>query len=320
MEQIAGQFSPGRTPSSSWTVGARVAGGPAAQELLDDRRARRQRHPRRPAAPARPRQMGRRPRQGRPARVRAGAPGRRPSRTGDGRDWRSEEGHPRRRPPAPVHRHRRADRERRGRRLPHLRLPPRTRRRRSRALPAQVLDERPGPLRPGRRPRRCRLRHQAAAHPTDDRAHPGRGICGRMGGRRRGLRRQPAPARRPGAAAARLHARGLQHPPRPHPGQRSARRPPDQEDPQAGLAEAVRRTRCEGPPLVRLGPGRHHGPRPGRPSAPVASSQPPYQRITYYRCAARQRQGVCDPAPGAVGDRQRRSVPFDTYMRRESSR
>ncbi|MFF9497269.1 IS701 family transposase [Streptomyces flaveolus] len=54
-----------------------------------------------------------------------------------------------------------------------------------------------------------------------------------------------------------LRARGLVHQPRSHPGRPAARRPPGQEDTAPRLAEAVRRTRREGPPLVRLGAGRH---------------------------------------------------------------
>ncbi|CAM5674800.1 hypothetical protein SCANM63S_05397 [Streptomyces canarius] len=124
-----------------------------------------------------------------------------------------------------------------------------------------------------------------------------------MGGRRRGLRRQPAPARRPGAAEIGLRARGV-HAPRPHPGRRSARRPPGQEDPQAGLAEAVRRTRCEGPPLVRLGPDRRHRPRPARPSAPVDPPQPPHRR-------ARLLPLLCTPPGAALHPREGRRKPLD---------
>lgn len=57
----------------------------------------------------------------------------------------------------------------------------------------------------------------------------------------------------------------------------AARRPPGQKDPAQGLAEAVRRTRREGPPLVRLGPGRDQHRSPGRASAPADPPQPCYR-------------------------------------------
>src|SRR5829696_1321872 len=66
---------PGGAETARPGVGARAAGRPAPQELLDDRRARRPGRPRRPAAPAGRRGLG--PRQGprRRPRLAAGAPG-----------------------------------------------------------------------------------------------------------------------------------------------------------------------------------------------------------------------------------------------------
>src|SRR5215218_2577775 len=80
--EAGGAAGPGRRPvrpggaeTARPGVGARAAGRPAPQELLDDRRARRPDQPRRPAAPAGRRGLG--PRQGprRRPRLAAGAPG-----------------------------------------------------------------------------------------------------------------------------------------------------------------------------------------------------------------------------------------------------
>ena len=66
------------------------------------------------------------------------------------------------------------------------------------AVPAAVLDRRPGPVRGGGRPRGHRVRHQArAGHRDDHRGVRRRGARG-VGRRRRGLRRRPDPARGPG--------------------------------------------------------------------------------------------------------------------------
>ena len=93
------------------------------------------------AAPAGPGQVGRRRGPGRPARLRRRAP-RRPDdavlvvdETGD-----LKKGTAHGRGAAPVHRHRRADRERPGRGLPGLRRPARARADRPGAVPPAVLD------------------------------------------------------------------------------------------------------------------------------------------------------------------------------------
>src|SRR4051794_40900890 len=80
-----------------------------------------------------------------------------------------------------VHRHRRADRERPGRRLSRLRQPAWARDDRPGAVSAQVVDRRPGPVRGRRRPGRGRLRDQAGAGPGADRTRPGRRGAGRVG-------------------------------------------------------------------------------------------------------------------------------------------
>lgn len=124
-----------------------------------------------------------------------------------------------------------------------------------------------------------------------------------MGGRRRGLWRQPAPARRPGAAAARLRARGLQHPPRPHPGRRTARRPPGQEDPKRAdrncPPDAVRRGTAG-----TTGPRSPSPPRPWPPSAPVDPPQPSHRRTRLLPL-------LCAPPGAAVHHRQGRRKPLD---------
>jgi hypothetical protein len=88
-----------------------------------------------------------------------------------------------RRSPAPVHRDGRADRERAGRGLPGLRGSAGVRMHRPGALPAPVLDRRPGPV-PGRgRARGHGVRDEAGPGPGDD--HPrGHGRdAGPVGGR-----------------------------------------------------------------------------------------------------------------------------------------
>src|SRR5215217_827326 len=108
-------------------AGSWAAGGPAPQELLDDRRARRPDHPRWPAAPAGWGGLGpgRRPR--RCPRLSGGAPRRGGRGAGGRRDRRPQERQPHRGGATPVHRHRRQDRQRPGRRLPGLRHPGRAR-------------------------------------------------------------------------------------------------------------------------------------------------------------------------------------------------
>jgi hypothetical protein len=97
--------------------------------------------------------------------------------------------------------HRRQDRQRPGRHLPDLRHPSRARADRPGAVPATKLDARPRPLPRRRRPRPGRLCDQAGVGHQN--AYPGIGRRGggRLGDRRRGLRRRPHAARRAGGPA-----------------------------------------------------------------------------------------------------------------------
>src|SRR5215216_1521732 len=84
-------------------AGSWAAGGPAPQELLDDRRARRPDHPRWPAAPAGWGGLGSRRRPRRCPRLSGGAPRRGGRGAGGRRDRRSQERQPHRRGATPVH-------------------------------------------------------------------------------------------------------------------------------------------------------------------------------------------------------------------------
>ena len=80
--------------------------------------------------------------------------------------------------------------------VPHLCRPGRARAHRPGALPAEVMDRRPGPLPGGRHPRRHGVRDQAGAGAADDRPHPGRRGTSELGCRGRGLWRRPCAARK----------------------------------------------------------------------------------------------------------------------------
>ncbi|MFD6823563.1 transposase [Streptomyces sp. NPDC060085] len=67
-----------------------------------------------------------------------------------------------------------------------------------------------------------------------------------LGGRRRGLRSQPAPAHRPGETAGRLRTRRSPRPPDHHPRGHVPRRRHDQEAAAESLAETLRRRRSQG--------------------------------------------------------------------------
>lgn len=285
MERIAGQFCRVEPPASRQAVGA-----PNCWRTCRARTAGRSPStpgtpPRRPAAPARPRQMGRRPRPGRPAGVRAGARGRRPGRAGDGRDWRSEEGHPHRRRPAPVHRHRRADRERQvavyltyTSRHGHavvdraLYLPKSWTSDLDRCGEAAVPDDVGFAT-------KAQLARQMIEPPWTRELRP----HGRPATRSMATTRTCAPPWSGGSSAT------CSRSPAP------TASPPRSEDsapttwprrPQAGLTEAVRRTRCEGAPLVRLGPDRHHRPGLGRHQHLLIRRNRRTGELAYYRCYA----------------------------------
>lgn len=91
--------------------------------------------------------------------------------------------------------------------------------------------------------------------------------------RRRGLRRQSEATGRTGGTRLRLRTRRRPGPRSLHPRRAVPGRHSDQEAAEAGLAEAVRRGRREGAPLLRLG---HHRPHPPRTRQPPAAepSQP----------------------------------------------
>ncbi|MEU4656834.1 IS701 family transposase [Streptomyces sp. NPDC023723] len=81
----------------------------------------------------------------------------------------------------------------------------------------------------------------------------------------------------PGEAGAELRPRCLLPSSHHHAGRKDPRRRPGQEDPETGLAEAVRRHRSQGPPPLRMGPGRHCR-QPARSPAPPRPPQPPHRR------------------------------------------
>jgi hypothetical protein len=88
-----------------------------------------------------------------------------------------------------------------------------------------------------------------------------------------GLRRQPAPANRPGKTQDRLRTRHRLRPPDSHRRGQAPRRRPGQEAPRTGLAETLRRRRSQRAPPLRLGPGRHRR-RPARPPPVARPPQP----------------------------------------------
>lgn len=126
-----------------------------------------------------------------------------------GRDRRPEEGHHNGRRSTPIHRYRRAHRECPGRGLPRLHHPRRARPDRPPPLPPPLLDHHPRTPAHGGRSRPHRLRHQTRTRRTDDHLSCGGEHTREVGGRRRGLRRQSAPATNAGGASARVrHGRG----------------------------------------------------------------------------------------------------------------
>jgi hypothetical protein len=157
-------------------VCARAAGGPALQALLDARRARRRPHPRRDGSTCSPGQCGTKTRSATTSATTWSS-----TRATRGRCWwwtrpaTPEKGTTTIWGQAPVHRHRRAGRERPGRRLAGLRQPGWAWRDRPGTVCAQELAHRPRPPAGRRCPRPGAVCHQAGPGQADAGAGVGRG-------------------------------------------------------------------------------------------------------------------------------------------------
>lgn len=99
----------------------------------------------------------------------------------------------------------------------------------------------------------------------------------------RGLRRQPETAHRTGGMRHRLRSRGGLLTRSRHRGTEVPRRRPGQESTQTRLAEAVGRSRSEGPPLLRLAVIDLADPRPGSRQLLIRRNRSSGE-LAYYRC------------------------------------
>ena len=135
------------------------------------------------------------------------------------------------------------------------------------AVPAGEVDGGPGPVPGGRDRRRCRVRDEAGAGPEDDRARREGGSPVLLGGRRRGLWRQPELRKWleeqeiPYVMAVVQrddHRGGL-------PARRRARGP----GPAGRVAAAELRRRVQGAAALRLGAHRHRSARTSPAGPPV---------------------------------------------------
>ncbi len=212
---------------------------------------------------------------------------------GGRRDRRCEEGCALRRRAAPVHRHRRADRERPGRGVLDLRRLARPRAAGPGAVPAEILDHRSRPVRRRRGARGHLVRDQTGA---GDRADPpgGRSAGGGLGQRRRGLRRRPEAAPHDPRARAGLRAAGLGEPAGPHRGRPDPGRPAARPAAHPGLATTVRRRRQQGSAALLLGLGRPAARRRDR-HRPPSPAHPPQRQHRRAGLPA-----LLQPPPGAA--------------------
>jgi hypothetical protein len=136
------------------------------------------------------------------------------------------------------------------------------------AVPAPGLDRCSWAPAGGRRPHPGRVCDQAGLGCPDDRPRAGRRCPGGVGGRRRGLRRQPWAAGRAGSPPARLRVGGGLRPPGPGRRRHPAHRRPAGQGPGAGVAADLvwhwrQRPRYCDWAFLRLdhgpGPGERHG-------------------------------------------------------------